>query len=135
MTIHHRTATAAAIFVSLAAAGVPPAAARPAHFVPAGDRAPTFVYSRQDREMIPVTSPATYGVAAARYGVAPPAGHQPGASPAIAPVQTPQSGFDWGDAGIGAAGGVALLTLGLGGALVIAQRRPRRSHHNPALPG
>ena len=39
----------------------------------------------------------------------------------------PQSGFDWGDAGIGAAGGLAISMLGLGGALVItSQRRTRR---------
>jgi opacity protein-like surface antigen len=35
------------------------------------------------------------------------------------------SGFDWGDAGIGAAGGLALSMLGLGAALTITQRRPR----------
>jgi len=36
-------------------------------------------------------------------------------------------GFDWGDAGIGAAGGLALATLGIGGGLAISQRRERRS--------
>jgi hypothetical protein len=48
-------------------------------------------------------------------------------------VATPQSGFDWGDAGIGAAAGFALAILGLGAAVVISQRRPRRSLHNNAL--
>lgn len=43
------------------------------------------------------------------------------------------NGFDWGDAGIGAAGGLALSTVGLGGALVISsQRRTRRSTAPPA---
>jgi len=37
------------------------------------------------------------------------------------------SGFDWGDAGIGAAGGLALAMLGVGGGLAISQRRERRS--------
>lgn len=43
-------------------------------------------------------------------------------------VQVPAAtGFDWGDAGIGAAGAVALAMLGVGGALVISHRRPRRA--------
>ena len=42
----------------------------------------------------------------------------------IVRVTTP-SGFDWGDAGIGAAGGLALSILGLGAALTITQRRAR----------
>jgi hypothetical protein len=42
----------------------------------------------------------------------------------IVRVTTP-SGFDWGDAGIGAAGGLALSMLGIGAALTITQRRPR----------
>lgn len=41
-------------------------------------------------------------------------------------ITTPASGFDWGDAGIGAAGGLALATLGLGGGLVLSNHRPRR---------
>jgi hypothetical protein len=45
-------------------------------------------------------------------------------SPAVR-ITTPASGFDWGDAGIGAAGGLALATLGVGGAVVISHRRPR----------
>lgn len=36
-------------------------------------------------------------------------------------------GFNWGDAGIGAAGGVGLLVLALGGGLVTAQHRGPRS--------
>ena len=47
----------------------------------------------------------------------------------IVRVTVPASGFDWGDAGIGAAGGLAITMLGVGGALVVSQRRngqPRR---------
>ena len=51
---------------------------------------------------------------------------------AVVRIQTPPSGFDWGDAGIGAAGGLALAMIGLGGALVIAQR-PRRSRQTTPL--
>jgi MYXO-CTERM domain-containing protein len=46
----------------------------------------------------------------------------------------PQAGFDWGDAGIGAAGGLALAMLGLGAALVISRRRPSRTRRSTALP-
>ena len=49
-------------------------------------------------------------------------------SPTIVRVTTPaSSGFDWGDAGIGAAGGLALAMLGIGGGLAISQHRDRRS--------
>jgi hypothetical protein len=41
----------------------------------------------------------------------------------IVRVTTPAGGFDWGDAGIGAAGGVALSLLGIGVALTISGRR------------
>ena len=36
-------------------------------------------------------------------------------------------GFDWGDAGIGAAGGLGLAIAALGGALTVSQRRTRRT--------
>jgi hypothetical protein len=42
-------------------------------------------------------------------------------------IETPNSGFDWGDAGIGAAGGIALCTIALGGAFAVSQRRLRRT--------
>jgi hypothetical protein len=42
------------------------------------------------------------------------------------PVVASSNGFDWGDAGIGAAGGVVLL-LACGGAAVVFVRRSRRA--------
>jgi hypothetical protein len=51
----------------------------------------------------------------------------------IVRVTAPSSGFDWGDAGIGAAGGLALSMLGIGAALTITQRRPRHPQR-PAAP-
>jgi hypothetical protein len=55
----------------------------------------------------------------------------------IVRVIAPNSGFDWGDAGIGAAGGLALAILalamlGLGGTLALSQRRPRHPGSPPA---
>jgi hypothetical protein len=49
-------------------------------------------------------------------------------------VQTaPNPGFDWGDAGIGAGTAFALTMIGLGGALVISNRRHREER--PATTG
>ena len=63
--------------------------------------------------------------AASARPLAPDPVYHPGTStPTIVRVSAPSSpGFDWGDAGIGAAGGVALSIVGLGGALAILARR------------
>jgi hypothetical protein len=47
----------------------------------------------------------------------------------IVRVSAPEA-FDWGDAGIGAAGALGLSTLAIGSALVIAARR----HQTPGTP-
>jgi hypothetical protein len=53
----------------------------------------------------------------------------PSPQPAVQIVRVPApGGFDWGDAGIGAAGGFGLSMLAIGGGLVITQRRDRRSN-------
>jgi hypothetical protein len=50
------------------------------------------------------------------------------------------NGFDWGDAGIGAAAGAGITLLGLGGALAVTQRHthpttgPRRPGTDPGSP-
>ena len=51
----------------------------------------------------------------------------PQPAPTIVRVTVP-TGFDWGDAGIGAAGGFALSMLGLGAALAVSQRHANHSH-------
>jgi hypothetical protein len=70
-----------------------------------------------------------------RVSAQPPASHQDLRNPdnrtpvpvAVAPkvriVEVPAGGFDWGDAGIGAAGGLALISLTGGIALLTTQRR------------
>jgi len=50
----------------------------------------------------------------------------------IVRVTTP-GGFDWGDAGIGAAAGIAVSMLALGLALLVSQRRARRSRGTAAI--
>ena len=102
-----------------AAAGAPAATARPADFVPPSHQSPASVYSRPDKTVIPVTAPYVGAVANTT------------APPAVARVQAPQSGFDWGDAGIGAAG-LALSVIGLGGAFAVSQRRSRRTTALPS---
>jgi hypothetical protein len=47
------------------------------------------------------------------------------ATPAVVQVDAPSGGFDWGDAGIGAAGMLALFSIAAGSALLITGRRRR----------
>jgi hypothetical protein len=47
----------------------------------------------------------------------------------IVRVTVPDSGFDWGDAAIGAAGGLAITMLGVGAALTASQRRNAHPRH------
>jgi hypothetical protein len=48
------------------------------------------------------------------------------AVPRVTIVEAPAAeGFDWGDAGVGAAGGLAILTLASGMGMVATQRRRR----------
>ena len=51
----------------------------------------------------------------------------------IVRIATHDSGFEWADAGIGAAGAVALAILGVGTALAVSDRHPRRANR-PAAP-
>jgi hypothetical protein len=53
------------------------------------------------------------------------------APPTIVRISSTGGGFDWSDAGIGAAGGFALSMIGIGGALVVSQRRTPHSDTAP----
>jgi hypothetical protein len=66
-------------------------------------------YTRQDKQLVP-SSPSQ-----APVNTVPPS----------TPAATPTEGFDWGDAGIGAAGGLVISVVGIGGALALSQRRTR----------
>jgi hypothetical protein len=55
----------------------------------------------------------------------PTAAHATG--PTIVRITARDTGFDWGDAGIGAAGGLALSLIALGGGLAVSQRRGRHT--------
>ena len=119
MPTTHRIAATGAVILSLAAAGAPTATARLDPGSTTANAAAAAVYSRQDKSIIPATPRSTSGSDTADI--------------AVVRVQTPRSGFDWGDAGIGAAGGAALAMLGLGGALAVSQRRPRRNRQTTSL--
>jgi hypothetical protein len=123
MTTTHRITTTAAIIVSLASAGAPTATASPHPGGTTPNTTAAAVYSRQDKSLIPADSASTSAGDSANVN----------AVPAVVRLETPPSGFDWGDAGIGAAGGVALAMLGLGGALVVSQRRPSRNSRTTPL--
>jgi hypothetical protein len=109
MTTTHRITTTAAVILSLAAAGAPTATAT----TTTANQPPAGTYDRPDKSMIPITTPGS-------------------APQAVVRIETPPSGFDWADAGIGAAGGLAIAMIGLGGALVISQR-PRRNRQTTRL--
>ncbi len=110
ITTHRMTATvvvALALGTSAAAAS-----ARPIDITPTGSEVPAGSASvqastRATRPVSPVSTPAT-----------------------IVRVTAHNTGFDWADAGIGAAGGLAVSMVGLGGALTVSQRRGRR-HSGP----
>jgi hypothetical protein len=70
----------------------------------------------------PVPRNATYSTAALNgYG----SGHPAVVQAPKSPSAQPGNGFDWGDAAIGAAAGLSLTLLVLGGALVLSHRRSR----------
>lgn len=52
--------------------------------------------------------------------------HAPAPAPRVRIVEVPSSDFEWGDAGIGAAGMLGIVALGAGAGLAGAQRRRSR---------
>jgi hypothetical protein len=143
MSITHRITTSAVIVLSLAASAAPGAVVAPEVASAANPALAVYsrqdkelvqpqratsqraaVYSRRDKSLLPHKPDATSRLANARSA---------SSSQPIVRIETPKSGFNWGDAGIGAAGGAALAMLGLGGALAVSQRRPRRSHQTTSL--
>jgi hypothetical protein len=147
MTTTHHISTGVVLALALAAAGAPAASARPVGpdaATAANGQSSTAVrpnpdqqtatgatanrtsaggYSRQDKSIMASASPST----SARIA-------QASAPPPVVRLHAPAGGFDWGDAGIGAAGGLALSMIGVGGALAISQNRARRTRGTTGLP-
>ena len=89
-------------------------AAQPRHTHVAGSvpvAASKLVYARQDKQLAPSSPVQTPTIA----------------SPVVPRATSPTGSFDWGDAGIGAAGGLVISILGVGGAFALSQRRTRRT--------
>src|SRR5438270_11732597 len=102
MTTTRRITTSAALALSVAAAAAPGASARP-NYAPAASvaKAAPAVYSRQDKSMVaPEKSPSGQAILA-KVSLAHPRVR----------VETPNTGFDWGDAGIGAASAITVTML------------------------
>jgi hypothetical protein len=110
MTSIHRTSTALALTLALGVSAAP-ASARPFDVNASGSYVPSAAASVQATEPSHSVSQPPVIVRGAASG-----------------------GFDWGDAGIGAAGGIALSMVGLGGAVSVAQNRARRNRRTTALP-
>jgi hypothetical protein len=81
-----------------------------------------------------IGTPAAFGDPAAKALVRPAPGgqHPPRAGTTIVRVSDP-GGFDWADAGVGAAGGVALSALGAGLALLISQHSVSTSRSRTSI--
>jgi hypothetical protein len=128
MSTHRRTTLAALAALALVATATP-ASARPIDldgqdsFVPAGNPVPASLYSRPDKSTLSTSATAGGDFLA-------PAAPPPAARAQIVRAQAPQTGFDWGDAGIGAAGGIGIAMLAAGGGLLAV--RMRRDHLDPA---
>jgi hypothetical protein len=107
MTTHHRIKSLAVATALALGTGAPPASAWVSNLNAQGSEVPARI-------------------------AAAPEPSQPSAPPTIVRVSSPNSGFDWGDAGIGAAGGIALSMIGIGSALAVSAHRARRptAHHS-----
>jgi hypothetical protein len=163
MTNTHRTSTGVALALALAVSAAP-ASARPfdlaanGSFVPA-DSARVQAPSLPTRLPPILAAPEPSQRAALRHEeqqerLAYLADHQPnsaryrsaemnayasatptGAPSTVVHIVSHDGRFDWGDAGIGAAGGLGLALVSVGGAAAISQqRRARRSKASVAIP-
>ena len=100
-----RLASLAGLAAVVAAVAVPAAFAHPA--TEGGDD------TSRAAVLLDLRSPDTADLASGRG-----TGGQP-----VVTIASPQGGFDWGDAGIGAGGALALVLLGLGVVLMTSHRR------------
>jgi hypothetical protein len=55
------------------------------------------------------------------------------ATPSVVRIQVSSGGFDWADAGIGAAGGLALALVAVGGVLVRTEHPARRIRNTATI--
>jgi hypothetical protein len=111
---HNRIARAAALTLALAAIAASPASATPppASPAPCSDVCPAAVTTHT-----PATS-ALCGDVCSGHGYG-----SVGVPSTVVRTISSDSGFDWGDAGIGAGGALGLVLAATGGTLLLAHRR------------
>ena len=129
MTTTHRITTGIVAAVALATSAAP-ASARPVDLNTNGSYVPTGAASMQGHRQ---SAGVSCGDVCSGHGYSA-TSTLPTAPLTIVRVTPRDSGFDWGDAGIGAAGGLALAMLGVGGGLVISRQRPRRTRPTATMP-
>ena len=130
MTTTHRIGTGVALALALAASAVP-ASARPFDLNANGSYVPAGSASMQAASR-PAATPTSTGP---RSDVSSTNGYDfARVPPTVVRIVSRDSGFGWGDAGIGAAGGLGLALVSVGGAFAISQqRRTRRSKTSEAI--
>jgi hypothetical protein len=131
MAYYHRIA-AIALALALAVGGPAAAAAQqqarpssPASGTPCSEVCSGGGYGSGNSNTVGNPAPCSEVCSGAGYGLVGRAARIP---PKAVRVVAPGAGFHWGDAGIGAAGMLALIVIGLGGALTLTRRRNQRIH-------
>jgi hypothetical protein len=105
----YRFTTALAVAIALCAAA--PAAGISIDAIDAGDKGlPTVTQDMRSPDAVTPFDATTHGAAPARVRM----------------LEVPPSGFEWGDAGIGAAGMLAIVLLAVGAGVTGSHRRRRR---------
>jgi hypothetical protein len=138
---HHLIRGTIALAAALTASLAPAAWADPAPLakaearIAANSQSSTAVQPNPDEQTAsnaPAT-PAPCGDVCSGHGYGPVNGSTR-AIPIVRPPSTaaPSSGFDWGDAGIGAGSMLALTLIGVGSALAASSRRGRHTHEGQA---
>ena len=142
-THHSHIASAIALTLALAASAAPAAWADPPPFAHAEAAAANHATPASAGPCSEVCAGGGYGSVNATARIPATAvscgdvcsgyGYGPVSAPAsVVRVVAPGGGFDWGDAGIGAGGALALTMIGVGGALAATNRRGRHTHDQRA---
>jgi hypothetical protein len=118
----HYRLTGLALALVIAALLAPAASARPM------DQVSPETQPAQQRQQVDPPPALPHGVDYSAYDVGKPS--TPPAEVPVAPVAS-NPGFDWDDAGIGAGAGFALTMIGVGGLLVLSNRRDRAEQSAP----
>ena len=141
--LRHHINTAIALTLALAAAAPSGASARPFEPIPAPTTTQTHAPPASNPHSRDAANPAVRAIQAqgarvarelaardARTG-----GEIVNPTPPLTVTVFQPNGFDWGDAAIGAAGGLALSLIGIGGAVGVSQYRSRRTRNTAVVSG